>query len=302
MRNLLRLSLALLLALTLSAGARAAAGEIPSWVPPQYAKFIVRYVDDRPTWQRALGYLSVPVGQTGRSFALVAGVSSYPHMGGGAGDLWPAKVDVEKMTAYLSDKPESFNEIVVLLDDDMTADNLHYFLTQYFPRRFADSPRSRFLFAYSGHGMTDEKGRGYILTSQATNLKDWYNGISLGQLRAEFQAIVDRGHQVLALINACYGAEFLSFRFGGDSDEAPLPPTREGAHVITAGSAGELTYADPSFGGGDGKQGSIFFEGVLAALDGRADKLPEDGMSLSENSKPTSAPGSAPSPRACRTL
>ncbi len=279
MRSLRKLRAAVLAAVLLAfaGAARAETASIPSWVPPQYAKFVVRYVDDRPTWQRALGYLNVSVGNIGRSFALIAGVSKYPGISGDAGDLWPARLDVEKMTAYLSGAPESFNEIVVLLDNDMTSENLRYFLTQYFPRRLAESPRSRFLFAYSGHGMTDEKGRGYLLTSQATSLTDWYDGISLAELRAEFQNVIDRGHQVLALINACYGAEFLSFPFGGDANQTSLP-TREGAHAITAGSSGELTYSNQKFGDGDGRKGSIFFEAVLAALDGRADKLPEDGI------------------------
>ena len=82
---------------------------------------------------------------------------------------------------------------------------------------------------------------------------------------------------MLALINSCYGADFLSFPFGDDATRTPLP-AREGAHAITAGSTGELTWSDQNFGDGDGRKGSIFFEAVLAALDGRADRLPEDGI------------------------
>jgi hypothetical protein len=84
---------------------------------------------------------------------------------------------------------------------------------------------------------------------------------------------------VLALINACYGVDFhrLSLAFGEENSAPPLP-TREGAHAITAGGSGELTWSDQSFGEGDGPKGSIFFEAVFAALDGRADKLPADGI------------------------
>ena len=252
--------------------------ETPEWVPKQYARFFHRKVDERPAWERALNYLDVSLDQTGLSFALVAGVSEYPRMSGRAADLWPARLDVEKMVAYLEREPESFNEIVVLLDQDMTAENLGYFLTKYFPRRLSKSPRSRFLFAYSGHGMTAANGRGYILTAQATSLEDRFEGgISLATVRAQFQDIVDNGHQVLALINSCYGVDFhrLSLAFG--PEQTPLP-TREGAHAITAGGAGELTWHDPSFGDGDGEKGSIFFEAVLSALDGRADMLPNDGI------------------------
>jgi len=255
-----------------------AAAEVADWVPQKYARFFYRSVDDRPAWQRALGFLDVNVGDTGRSFALVAGVSKYPKMSGRAADLAPARVDVEKMVAYIEKEPESFNEIVVLLDEDVTAENLRYFLTQYFPRRLSEAKRSRFLFAYSGHGMTAANGRGYILTSEATSLEDRFNGgISLASLRADFQEIVDTGYQVLALINACYGVDFhrLSLAFGPEGQQLPQ---REGAHAITAGGAGELTWSDQSFGEGDGPKGSIFFEAVFAALDGRADQLPQDGI------------------------
>jgi hypothetical protein len=272
-------ALAFVAAATFGAGdMHAGAAEVPAWVPQEYARFFHRRVDERPAWQKALGFLDISVGDTGPAFALVAGVSKYPKMGGGAGDLWPARLDVEKIVAYLEREPESFNEVVVLLDDDMTAENLGYFLTQYFPRRLSENPRSRFLFAYSGHGMTAANGRGYILTSQAKSLDDRFDaGISLATLRAQFQEIVDTGHQVLALINACYGVDFhrLSLAFG--PEVAPLPQ-REGAHAITAGGAGEVTWHDPNFGDGDGPKGSIFFEAVLAALDGRADQLPNDGI------------------------
>jgi hypothetical protein len=268
---------AMLAGLAGAAGARAETAQVPEWVPDKYVPFIYRSVDDRPSWQRALEYLDIPIGETGPSFALIAGVSKYPNIGGKAGDLWPARLDVEKMVAYLEREPESFNEIVVLMDEDMTAETLGYFLTQYFPRRLAESRRPRFLFAYSGHGITAANGRGYILTSRARSLDDRFEAISLATLRAQFQEIVDSGHQVLALINACYGVDFhrLSLAFGA---ETAALPQREGAHAITAGGAGELTWHDPGFGIGDGPKGSVFFEAVLAALDGRADKLPADGI------------------------
>jgi hypothetical protein len=236
MRSLLRASLAgLVLAAGVALPVRASAAnvELPEWVPPDYAKFFVRRVETRPAWERALNTLDISVGDTGQSFALIAGISNYPKMSGRAGDLWPARLDVEKMAAYLAGEPES--------------------------------------------GMTASNGRGYLLTSEATSLEDRYNGISFATLRAQFQDIVDAGHQVLALINACYGVDFhkLSLAFG--ATDAPLP-TREGAHAITAGGSGELTWSDQSFGEGDGPKGSIFFEGIFAALDGRADKLPADGI------------------------
>lgn len=276
--------LAALISVGMFFGADLARADPPAWVPEQYRHFFYRYIDERSAWERALSYLDISVGETGPSFALVAGVSTYPRMSGHE-NLAPAKLDVEKMVAYLSREPESFNEIVVLLDQDVTAENLRYFLTEYFPRRLSETKHARFLFAYSGHGITVANGRGYLLTSQAAGFDQPYTGtISLATLRAEFQDIVDTvengRHRVLALINACYGVDFhrLTLAFGQDDETSAPLPTREGAHAITAGGSGERTWQDDRFGQGDGPKGSIFFEAVLAALDGRADKLPRDGI------------------------
>jgi hypothetical protein len=285
MRNLCsRSALTALIAVGTFFGTDLALADAPAWVPEQYRHFFFRFVDERSAWERALSYLDVSVGETGPSFALVAGVSTYPKMSGHE-NLAPAKLDVEKMVAYLSSEPESFNEIVVLLDQDVTAENLRYFLTEYFPRRLSETKHARFLFAYSGHGITAPNGRGYLLTSQAAGFDQPHAGtISLAELRTQFQEIVDtveKGrHRVLALINACYGVDFhrLTLAFGQEDETAAPLPTREGAHAITAGGSGERTWQDDRFGQGDGPKGSIFFEAVLAGLDGRADKLPQDGI------------------------
>lgn len=254
-------------------GAWAKAAELPRWVPEDYRQYFVRFVDDRPAWERALNHLDVDVGDTGRSFALIVGVSQYPNITGPEANLRPANVDVQKLTAYLTAEPESFNEVVVLTEADVTVTNLRYFLTNYFPRRLAAAPRSRFLFAYSGHGTTTESGDGFLLGHTARSLQDYFDaGISLNEVRVWLQPVVREGHQVLALINACYGAAFhrLSMSFGPTN---PVIPRREGAHAITAGGSGELTWHDPAFG-----EGSIFFEALLAAVDGRADRMVADGV------------------------
>lgn len=82
-----------------------AEAEIPDWVPERYHRFFVCYVDERPIWERAPNNLDVNVGKTGRSFALIAGVSRYPNMSGREANLVPSRVDIEKLTAYLSKEP-----------------------------------------------------------------------------------------------------------------------------------------------------------------------------------------------------
>jgi hypothetical protein len=199
---------------------------------------------------------------TGQSFALIAGVSDYPNLASKS-QLPPAAEDIRKLVAYLRDY-EGFDEIVVLKNRDMTFSNLQYFLQTYFPKRLRASQKSRFLLAYSGHGMTDE-GRGYLLTSDARSLSDKENSINLTVVRSLADEVVDAGYHVLVLLNACYGAAFISRPFG----DHRLTDREPGAHAITAGGTGQLTWHLPSVG-----TGSVFFEKFLAGLGGQADIYP----------------------------
>jgi hypothetical protein len=227
-------------------------------VPAAYRGYFVRFVDHRSLSERLLNLAGLASSDVGRSFALIAGVSRYRIAGSGA-DLRPAAEDVRKLVNYITTY-DSFDEIVVLTDDNVTESNLSYFLEKYFPRRLRQFPKSRFLLAYSGHGMTTEDNKGYLLMSTATNFADFDNAISMVTLRAMFQEVVDAGHHVLALINACYSGAFIRRSFAS----AQIIPKLPGAHVIVAGGAGENTWQDDRIG-----SGSIFFEKVLAALDGR---------------------------------
>jgi hypothetical protein len=203
----------------------------------------------------------------GRSFALVAGVAAYPGLGVAERTLAPAAEDVRKLTDYLRTQ-EFFDEIVVLQNDDVTIENLSFFLHQYFPGRLRAFPQSRFMFAYSGHGMT-ERGNGYLLNTRARSLTDRGNSLSIEVLRSMMGEVIDSGHHVLVLLNACYGGVFLKRSFGSGTVFSPRNP---GAHAITAGGSQEVAWHDPRVG-----TGSIFFEKLFAGLDGRADILPKAG-------------------------
>ncbi len=233
-------------------------------VPEPYRQYIVHYVDRRGFPERILNGVGLSGQAVGRSFALIAGVSKYPQMTDRHADLTPAAWDLANLTSYLQSH-EFFDEIVVLAEEAVTVDNLSFFLTRYFPQRLEAFPKSRFLFAYSGHGMTNNN-RGYLLTHQASHLRDRLHMIPLGVVRSMFQEVIDTGHHVLALINSCYSGSFLRRSFGSKRYYRPKHP---GAHAITAGGTGELTWHDANIG-----KGSIFFEKFFTGLDGRADILP----------------------------
>ncbi len=213
LKTILLICFVAIISLKLELNVSAGESQFPDSVPLEYQRFFAHFVDRRSMPERILNRTGVTLKDYGRSFALIAGVSRYPNIAGSAGDLSAAREDIRKLTAYLSTY-ENFDEIVVLQDDDMTQDNISFFLEKYFPKRLQQFPKSRFLFAYSGHGMSDEK-RSYLLTSKARSLNDDTNGIAMGTLRAMFQNVVDYGYHVLALINACYSGDFLKRPYGG---------------------------------------------------------------------------------------
>jgi TPR repeat protein len=231
-------------------------------VPEQYQKYFVHYVDKRSIWDKVLNAINIESGDVGRSFALIAGISHYPNMGPFQEELKPAAEDVNKVSVHLKEY-QGFDEIVLLEDANVTIDNLQYFLQTYFPKRLKKFPKSRFLFAYSGHGMTEDRN-GYLLKNTARNLTDKDNSINLRVLKVYIDEVVRAGHYVLVLLNSCYsGAVFGREPFGGPSK---FIPENRGAHAITAGGSGEIAWADPQVG-----TGSIFFEKIIAGLGGVAD-------------------------------
>lgn len=251
--------------LALVAISRAYAETCPAAVPAEYRKYFIHCVDQRSFPEKVLNFFSWTKEDIGRSFALVAGVARYPRLTGGDRYLEPAAVDVINMVRYLRDI-EFFDEIVVLENEAVSDENLKFFLQAYFPGRLKAIPRSRFLFAYSGHGFTDGK-RGYLVQAQARSFDDKANSISMRIVETLYEEIIDSAYQSLALINACNSGDFHKRPFGATRRLVPRAP---GHHVITAGGAGEAAWHDDNIG-----PGSIFFEKLFAGLGGYADLSPQ---------------------------
>jgi hypothetical protein len=241
-------------------------------VPAEYQRFFVQRSDQRSRFEKALNLIGKTSFPAGRSFALIAGVTQYPNLPPLERSLRPAAADIEELQTYLKEQ-EFFDEIVVLKDGDMTLANLNYFLENYFPERLAQSPHSRFLFAYSGHGYSVKAGgtaRGYLLTSPATSLTDPQNRLDLGVLRTILGPVIDAAEKVLVLVNSCDSGAFLGRKGFGPN---PLGPGEKGAHAIMASRVKQQSLHLDSVG-----PGSVFFEKVFAALGGPADIAPPDGV------------------------
>ncbi len=203
----------------------------------QYFKY---FVDKRSYKEQFLNLVGLTSQDVGRSFALIAGVSYYPNMSTLQKDLKPAAEDLARLEDYLKNV-EFFDEIVVLKDMDVSLENLRFFLQKYFSERLKQFPKSRFLFAYSGHGF-NEGANSYLLESGARNLQDRANSINVGNVKVWVDEVVEAGHQVLVLLNSCYSGAFLKRSFGGKH----FIPKYAGAHAITAGGTKEQAWHDPS--------------------------------------------------------
>ena len=229
-------------------------------IDPEFKKYIVHSVDRRSMPETLLNGFGLTTHDVGRSFALIVGVSRYPRMQQKEYRyLAPADRDIDLLVAYLKNQ-QFFDEIVVLRDDAVSFDNLRYFLESYFPDQLQKYPKSRFLFAYSGHGMT-EGNSGYLLTSSATSLKDKQHSIDMFAVHGFSKHTIDAAYQSLFLINACHSGAFL-----GTSREGPwdMLLNRPGAHAIMSSGA-----ADSSFGEAD--KGSFFYQKLIDGLNGAAD-------------------------------
>jgi len=243
-------------------------------VPDQYRPLIYRKSVDHTTDlpQQFVDHLRSLIDREdiGCAFALVAGIDNYPSFPLGERALPPAGRDVDMLFTYLRDI-ERFDEIVVLRNENVNSDAFSFFLETYFPTRLQDCTGSRFLFAYSGHGV-NEGDRGYILTQRSTDPGKASGSIGVNTLAAMLERPIDHAHQTLVLINSCYSGRFDRWSFGG-AIELPkdIKPKHRGAHVIMAGGSNERAWAAGA------NTGSVFFESLLAGLNGDADVYPKVG-------------------------
>ncbi|MCI5117447.1 MAG: DUF1566 domain-containing protein [Candidatus Electrothrix sp. LOE1_4_5] len=235
-------------------------------VPAQYRKYLLENRDTRSLPEKILNKVGLTRADVGRSFALLCGISTYPNIQGKHGNLKPAAEDIQKLQAYLK-QHEFFDEVVVLRNKQVTLANLEYFLQTYFPARLKQFPKSRFLFAYSGHGMT-ENNKGYLLKSTARSLDDKEHAIPVKVLKVYIDEVVAAAHQVLVLLNSCHSGVFLKRPYG----KLLLLPKYPGAHAITASGPSELAWHIKEVG-----SGSIFYEKLLAGISGIAD-AEKDGI------------------------
>jgi GH25 family lysozyme M1 (1,4-beta-N-acetylmuramidase) len=230
--------------------------------------------DDEKPDPRINKYLGLAPDVPVRSFALVVGVSKYPNLPDDQKSLVAAAHDTQKLTEFLVNVQE-FDEVVVLKDEDATNEAIEYFLTDYFVKQAKQyQKRSRFLFAFSGHGLTSSipGAPPRLALSNARDGGDNENLVKVGILREYFDDLARLSFHVLVLINACEGGGFFSLAPAGGNEDSY---DRQGARGITAGGLNDLVYSSPG-----NSNGSVFFDKIIEGVSrGSADKFPPEVVS-----------------------
>lgn len=239
-------------------------GLAPQWIvsaaPEPEDTLFSHFVDQRTVPQGAFVHTELTSHDLGRSFALLVGVDTYPGLAVEHRRLTAAARDLFELAHYLRHH-EFFDEVVVLQNDDVTEDNLKYFLQVYYPERLQQHPRSRFLFTYSGHGFRQGE-RCYLLQSGAESLTDKAHAVSADVLMARYRDVIGPAFRSLALINGCHLE-------GGSSREGTAARwTREdpGHHIITAEGSMDAAWQSDLVG-----PGSRFYETLLDGIFGIED-------------------------------
>jgi len=238
-------------------------------VEERFCHYITHYQSPQasadPLVVQALG---APSPSDVRSIALIIAVSKYPKLGA---DLKAASVDGSNLEAFFRDD-QKFDEIIVLRDEEATKDRIDDFLRNYLPSRSRRYPNfARLVIAYSGHGSEETSGRAgtapaAFLLSAAESASDPANTYLMTDFATRVRGLSKSFHQVLTLVNACYGGSLyvdIVVRPGGNANDF----SKRGSYALAAGSPRNPVVSI------DEKRGSVFFDAIVSGIrSGDADR------------------------------
>ena len=211
-----------------------------SWWTPNYNKF--------------LSYLGLE-----KSYALVVGVGDYKD------DVLaslPSENDAIRIKDYLINEA-GFDHVRLVTGDKVTRERIHDLMNSFYLPTVTE--RDRFLFYWSGHGVTSgESNRrlGYLAVNNSKvnspasmlsmrNVRDWDS-----QLKAK---------QTLYLLDACFSGIAASQAMSPVQEQTIDRVNQPSRQVLTAGLENQQTIAINDLGGG------VFTRAILDGLQGRAD-------------------------------
>jgi hypothetical protein len=206
------------------------------------------------------------------SFAIVIGLSDY------TGD-WPPLEAPWYDAQHVRDafKDQGFDYIVTLTNKAATKEKIRHYMEDVFPARVGKN--DQFVFYYSGHGTQEQlfnATRGYLpMLDSKTNL--WSSMIGMQEI-AEWSENIGAARHSLFVLDACFSGLAGEQHKGDPYIKIYMDDLMKPGHfLMTAGSAGQESYASLSKWGG-----SLFTNAFLKGIDGQADsgtkEFPPDGV------------------------
>jgi GH25 family lysozyme M1 (1,4-beta-N-acetylmuramidase) len=236
-------------------------GTCPNGAPAKYERYcpFFKQFNNNPNSTldtQIADILGIKTADETRSIALIITISKYPLMPGN--NISAAAVDGERLTDFLIND-QKFDEVIVLRDEDATAETINYFLEEYLIDRAVEfNKKARLLIAYSGHGTSDTPTtQASFVLSAANKPTDSAHTYKMKNFSGDVQELAKQYFHVLTLINACYGGSFFTSAAPGGNPAAPELP---GSYAITAGSARDETRSL------DINRGSLFFDLVIEGI------------------------------------
>jgi len=145
----------------------------------------------------------------GKSYALVIGVGDYDHHT----KLSAPAADAEQVRNFLRDEAQ-FDRIITLTNEKATRARIESLMDRILPQLVQGN--DRFLFYFSGHGMTRDLGalkRGYLIL-KTSQKGAWDEMIDMPRMRDWAQNFGNARH-VLFLLDACFSGLAVNERKAG---------------------------------------------------------------------------------------
>jgi lysozyme len=198
-----------------------------------------------------------------RSFALLVLIDDYPNfLQASDQSLLSVKHEEDRIVAFV--KSQDFDEVVVLKNRAASRDAIEYFLGTYMRDQLTIyKKRSRFLFAYDGHGAPGEApklpGSLSLSGSHGEGDTDPDNSYRLSDLQSRLDVLSALAYQSVALLGSCYSGGI--FPRGASQPGISTYARAPGAHAVTASKADQLAWGES----GDG--GTVFYNEFINAAE-----------------------------------
>jgi len=207
-----------------------------------------------------------------KSVAVVIGVGDYDDYGRFPKLSAPA-ADAARVRDFLRDDA-GFDQIITLTDDKATSARIAELMEKIIPD--ALGPNDRFLFYFSGHGVTRSLAttkRGYLVLKKSAR-GNWQDMIDMERMKQWTENVAQARHS-LFLLDACFSGLAAYEAKAGDAREKTIARLMQPGHyIVTAGTEGQETYIY--------KGESLFTQAFLSAARGEGMASSDGIVSLNE--------------------